>query len=1803
MGRDLLLFGDTVWKFDRQFNFTGEPQSFTLTPGKYLIECNGAQGGKVRNMDKGMSGGQTMGIINVESDMTLYAIVGGNGEDTTIYEGRHPERDAEQTSGGYNGGGNGGIANCTHYSDTVEIDNWVRVGASGGGATDIRLNIEPDSIVEITKTLPSQYNPLKYLIGDYSVTPNSFDTEYILNHNSSVIIDACMISDTLTNYSYGVFMCDEVTWVDHIYPEEGESYDLYHYMGFTSHMKSYPGSSSSSTRSNPCTLPSPVTADLLNRRTITTIDDRISIYDFNTGETKESDVKCIRSIDHDWPSFTIFGIKYRLNNVDAYKTGTPMKLYSFTIREDGTDVHKYIPVVDTTTNKTGLYDLCTDEFHEYDVPSINDFEIPNDIDEMVDGVQFKCEDGIYTIKGAPGESITYTFNLRRSYTVPTSYASDQNDGSILKICNNGVQGAHVAFCNGNTVVKEYTYITFGIFTDTEFSGLENQTVNNIKVTLQPTVGYEFSFGIMFTKLYPNQDLPSYQSPDYKKPITTRTFTINKHQLNSLNSRIMVACGGGAGRNSGAGTTVGTPTLYSSGGSHNDDGNVYATQTSGGLFGRALRPTNSNSKFENLSPMYGAGGGWYGGISGIYTNTMSGDSMESCGSGSSYILTESSYKPDGYMNGYNISTYYFEHPYMSYITKQPSCVRIYKPVNIIQPDDLIKTFCHGRSEKITLNAGEYLLVCNGASGGVRDDDPINYSPTSGGRATGVLSRNDYTTLYLTVGGSAQHIRNATNISIPANDDSNAISFEYVNQFLPYLGYNGGGKPNTLRSACARILAMYGGGATDIRLSIPERRIDHLSIPDEYTELEYLETVNNSNSYINTGYTHKWTTNVECVCYATLDTNNSYRSPFGARYTSSSRNFGFYTRYSGYNKGTIAFGSSNTRGDDFTYDQKVTIKMIGATAEWYNENDELLGSAVSTSTPTNGDREMRLFDFNYSDTTSASAPFTGRIYSFKISEVDTLKMYLLPCKHKETGVCGMYDLITNQFHEGLKYSSSAPGFIEGPEIPDENKTVFVYDRITPIEDSMLSRILVAAGSSGSGKSIGVNGGGESGIAANGSNGTNYGPGTQTGTGTSSSYIEIQGGFGYGGNGNIYSTNGHGGAGGGGWYGGCGTEPGTNSDSCKSGASGSGYVLTADSVKPTGYTPDETYYLSNPTNITGGAALEEPGFETASIEALNVYYYKIIVQDGEGYKAYDAVNDIWNIIPGITELTQAVFNQYGVYSYASENGLTSTDYDVLAYDPDSSLEKIIIDALPQEQTITTTITSPNMFDSVTTDTDDFDIPFIVDMYNYDDKTRISIIIDMYEVPEKTPKMYNISMTSERNRQYIPPEHPEKKYLPHVDLLTVGQNYKIPTKYNDYIEPYLSDRTVINEINYIKIFEQDRLLHVLMQVNHKTPTSSTPAEGVLRYSTFNLITREIQTVFEIPMTKIESVVSTPGDFIVTDDYVYISSGWTSSNSLIRVNKNDPGDISTLTPTGDYIGNESCRGTIIQMNDEMILLTRSRSIVYYNIRLRETSYIYQIPSSTYYDCAYNDNYIVMTRGSTKIIVAFNRITNTYTEINGPLSSNKAAVCYGDGMFYVVQYNSSGSNIIAIYDGETMNLAGTVSIPITNKNPDSINYSDGVLYMTMDGMFYVYMCELYVDPTDDLYKIKSFRSVAAPKVFTNTLNPSSASTQKIRCTAFKQYFFVPDYQLFTINYRYAKYNLGYKYNHVIYELNESTSEQFVYDSRFVTFEPTYMTIHPGELEYLPSEHIGDITKVHISTYYMKLLKIRLYRKEEDENGQ
>lgn len=128
-----------------------------------------------------------------------------------------------------------------------------------------------------------------------------------------------------------------------------------------------------------------------------------------------------------------------------------------------------------------------------------------------------------------------------------------------------------------------------------------------------------------------------------------------------------------------------------------------------------------------------------------------------------------------------------------------------------------------------------------------------------------------------------------------------------------------------------------------------------------------------------------------------------------------------------------------------------------------------------------------------------------------------------------------------------------------------------------NGLLSRIIVAGGASGAGwLNDGSAGGGLEGQSAINADTTKGGyGGTQTFAGN------IAGKFGIGGEG---SNSG----GGGGWYGG-----GGNSASQKYGAGGggSGYVLTQDSYKPSGYIPTSKYYLSDTELIAGNQPMPNP------------------------------------------------------------------------------------------------------------------------------------------------------------------------------------------------------------------------------------------------------------------------------------------------------------------------------------------------------------------------------------------------------------------------------------------------------------------------------------------------------------------------------------------------------------------------------------------------------------------------------------
>lgn len=96
------------------FDYTGSAQTFLAScPGKYKLEVWGAEGGYRSNTTYAGKGGYASGTLNLSTETTLYAYVGGSGNTGVCA--------SSICAGGYNGGG---------YRYQYK---------GGGGATDIRL--------------------------------------------------------------------------------------------------------------------------------------------------------------------------------------------------------------------------------------------------------------------------------------------------------------------------------------------------------------------------------------------------------------------------------------------------------------------------------------------------------------------------------------------------------------------------------------------------------------------------------------------------------------------------------------------------------------------------------------------------------------------------------------------------------------------------------------------------------------------------------------------------------------------------------------------------------------------------------------------------------------------------------------------------------------------------------------------------------------------------------------------------------------------------------------------------------------------------------------------------------------------------------------------------------------------------------------------------------------------------------------------------------------------------------------------------------------------------------------------------------------------------------------------------------------------------------------------------------------------------------------------------------------------------------------------------------------------------------
>mgnify|MGYP005948603493 CR=1 FL=1 len=109
------------------YSYTGTVQEVTLPPGRYKLQCWGAQGGNSGSYSgTGSKGGYSEGEITLTEVTTLYIFVGGkggNGSSTSL------------VNGGWNGGG-GSVGRSSYNSGNTY---GISYPACGGGATDIAL--------------------------------------------------------------------------------------------------------------------------------------------------------------------------------------------------------------------------------------------------------------------------------------------------------------------------------------------------------------------------------------------------------------------------------------------------------------------------------------------------------------------------------------------------------------------------------------------------------------------------------------------------------------------------------------------------------------------------------------------------------------------------------------------------------------------------------------------------------------------------------------------------------------------------------------------------------------------------------------------------------------------------------------------------------------------------------------------------------------------------------------------------------------------------------------------------------------------------------------------------------------------------------------------------------------------------------------------------------------------------------------------------------------------------------------------------------------------------------------------------------------------------------------------------------------------------------------------------------------------------------------------------------------------------------------------------------------------------------
>ena len=1902
MGDKFIVYNDKLWKEYKSFEYKGEPEEFTLQPDTYLFVANGARGGRVIGGTPNITwGGTTYGILDLDHEQTFYAVVGGNGGDTT--SDTH-----ERTVGGYNGGGQGG----------KPINNSYRSGAAGGGASDIRLSTDTEFVPpQIVHAIPEGYDQVSYIHGnkqqtilvDYTYKANTRvevlafsnpDTVDLKNTDPESFLFCTSGSSLQSRLMYQIKRGD-VTSDRNMYIVFGNdhrsmgntwpSYDIQkisleldrgeaHYTDETLNLSAQgsqtltPESSATkisflgatNTTSGFCKA-SIFYAKIFEGNKLmrwlvpyckhTTDGESIDVSNIEWRNRYYGDTESLRfmhtesyiPIDSSCEGIRvhlkltgkddfIIRVDYYDSNYDMLGTSgygisyMPYGNYKgFGTRKEAVDVGEmiiYPPFTEAEYMRIVIShatdDLDTSMIEEFSLTYLTyDGGYEAGLYDLIEGKKYPCATPVKMYHGTPVTKTVYKSRITNTKYIRTTFRRTRSNGylslSYLVFKNKDgntipISSVSAITTNGSTVSYTPTTATAdNLIVESSDSWM---TVNNwqdngtdvmITYELEEEIRSDYitSYVIMTSNYSRNGDPYEWEiqiSPDDVNWFTLdrrlTNLTNSSYSINTFNifqpdapfdlglySRILVAGGGGGtsiqGNTNdfqdflgfGGGAMSSWVVCGSADSSHNAW--ICASQTVGNAFGQGGNAQDrTDSGTWSSHGQGGGGGGWYGGYAVKNRNGNVWGSESNGSGGSSYVLTDSSVKPENYMRTYESimeSLYFRNYSMLPNQAFDGPSVSVYKEAATYpEANDYILIPYTGSRQLLELIPGQYRIKCYGGDGAVRYQ--CN-RVAKGGYAEGILNMKRMETLCAYVGSSAYLTGIGT---VSSNKDTifaNRVAFN-----VNIGSYNN-----------HQLGAMAGGGATDVRLFNPPHKI-----PDEYDQVEYIEA--NGTQYIDLNYffnasISKFEIVVDLQNPATIPDAEKDMVLCGSRDSSNNMIVMYRVNYTSIAQ--YGIGSDWLQGSSsFPFGTKFRIVTTGqGLFAWYDMNGTQLGSISMGNYSFTLTRSTYVFKYQDSGGSYDRKTY-GKLYSFKIYENNVLKHYYLPFKSKpdsEIQISGLYDII-----DDVAYTSPiGDPFVCGDVV---EKTEYDDER-----ESLLSRIIVAGGGGGQGSNdrYGGNGGGTSGNSYNGwGYGTNNGPGTQTSTPSQSGISG--GGFGYNGVG-LNQNAGYGGSGGNGWFGGNGTIPDGGGDDDMGGSGGSGYVLTESSYKPSGYVPTEDYWLTETVLSTGGNPTR--GMTRIEIEPVKISAAYLLVLDEESYKAYNTSTDEWESIE-VEELTVEVFDHYAVSiaEIKTDTGLSSR-YKLLMYDKfNIGIDKLQALVVPLTQHVTFydyTVSEilDETFDADTDTNTDISMTYNVSGIAENRRVNVDMEITMNDVPTEKNIIYIVQFqTRNKPTSHYYPTPPEKT-IQDLDLLYVGNSNSVPSRYKPHIGGFMPDGvTPITTVRASSSCEYKRNIYTATLMNGTT----------LRFTRFNVVENRSYIVRDnVPLTLLDTSGTrnaAGGSLLVDDNYMYlVASNFNDTTypvRLIRVPFDLGQSVTAYAGTQwswDWCGNGFGKAEWISSNQIAVMTYKYFAI------FNTTSLSWSFKSDTS-DLDNRNEFVVGKysainfwysndcNGPRVYDKSLNRCTNvTITALPKAIK----CACYADGKFYVTQTG----HIYVYTDNPEHNMIVEEDIltPYSSLRPKTISCSDGILYVTCANSPTLYM---YNITAEQWYSTSLPFNVGAYGIADN-----------FRPACFKGYFFIGSMKLYVTNFNtITKYRIGQKSSVLMIQTNDNFENPYEYDDRFITIDESGINAHTG---YITKDLtlIDDENRIFESEPFVKsdeyniLIEYVFTLREEEDDGQ